>query len=191
MTVLSRAVHRCSPSNSISQLSLSKSSTSVCHCIVPIDEYGLCCGVGGIIFLLHAVGAFTGVLLIPRTRLDDFWRKRRTAVQQLPITTSAPEFLKSITGNRVDTPFNNRRFGTLPFLSFASEPRDIPCHPSQQQLLCFLPPLDPRRCSIAVSIMSIRSRPDPEVPTTVHKQSVLDARLMWMRGTRDIFNTCT
>ena len=50
-TVLSRAIHRCSPSNAFSKLPLSWSSTSFCHCMALIDDCVLCCGVGGTIFL--------------------------------------------------------------------------------------------------------------------------------------------
>ena len=35
-------------------------SISVCHCVSPIDECELCCGVGRIILLLQGGGAFTG-----------------------------------------------------------------------------------------------------------------------------------
>ena len=53
------AVRRCSPPYSIPQLQYFWSSSSLCRGILSTGGCGICCGVGGISFLLVVGGAFT------------------------------------------------------------------------------------------------------------------------------------
>ena len=92
-------------------------SISVCHCIASIDECGLCCGVGGTsssfwmsVVLSLAPLRNSYVLDSPPKQLNALWRKKRTAVQQVPnqnprkhLHTSQPPPKKGNTSTQVTT----------------------------------------------------------------------------------------